>query len=231
VLFAPAEWVLAQVPEETVALSVRLRAVDGSPVVGEPVSLQRLPDEEPVLPECTTDTRGMCTWHVGRGLYQVLFSRPLDDVSALALAEGGLRGFGLTVGERAVSEGQITYHFTFHTDGRVYFDAAPEAATPAPIIPTPELLHGGIAPTSTPEATMTPEPAETEPDGNRADSNSTNSPAAEKGEPTGRGWRLLLLIALGTTAGGGLHLWSRRKNQATPVSKTAPDTAREDTDA
>lgn len=217
-LLAPAEWALAREPAETVALSVRLRAADGSPVVGEAVSLQRLPDEEPVLPECTTDVRGMCTWHVGRGLYQVLFERPLDEVSALAVAEGGLRGFGLTVGERAVSEGQITYHFTFHTDGHVYFDGAPEAVVPAPIIPTLELLHGGIAPTSTPETTVAPEPAETEPDGNQADGDGTNSPAVEKEGPTGRRWRLLLLIALGMTAGGGLHLLSRRKSRAAPAT-------------
>ena len=35
----------------------------------------------------------------------------------------------------------ITYHFTFHSDERVYFDLAPDAPLPAPKIPTTEESH------------------------------------------------------------------------------------------
>lgn len=206
----------AQTGAEPVALSIRLRAPDGSPLAGEPVALQRLPDEEAVLPACTTDAQGMCTWYVGRALYQVLFDQPLDEVSALALAEGGLRGFGLTVGAIPV-----TYHFTLHSDDHVYFDASPEAARPAPIIPTLDLLHGGIKPTPSPEKTVEPEP--------------TNAPLAEHssagGDGVGEGdvestpdgterpdagwrWRLVLLVGLGVAMGGGLHLLRLHSGQA-----------------
>jgi hypothetical protein len=219
---------------ETVALTVRLRAADGAPVTGEPVALQRLPEEEPVLPECTTDNQGVCTWTVGRGLYQVLFDRPLDGVSALALAEGGLRGFGLTVGETP-----ITYHFTFHTDGHVYFDSAPESARPAPIIPTPELLHGGIAPTAAPEATVTPKPAASPPEGSQRsddDEAAEHPPAVESETMSGteQRWRLALFIGLGLTVGSGLHLWSRRKEQRrnrTAARDKAAPSVKEDSDA
>ena len=210
----------------TVALTIRLRAADGAPVTGESVTLQQLPDEEPVLPECTTNNQGVCTWTVGRGLYQVLFDRPLDGVSALALAEGGLRGFGLTVGDDP-----IIYHFTFHTDGHVYFDSAPEAARPAPIIPTPELLHGGIAPTATPAATP---PDDSQRGGN--DEAAEHPPAVESETVSGTGqrWRLVLFIGLGLTVGSGLHLWSRRKerrrNRTAPRDKVAP-AVEEDSDA
>src|SRR5690606_28151427 len=107
-------------------LQIRLRAGDGAAIVGETVILERLPEEERMLPECTTDAYGECSWHVNRGLYQVLFTRPLDDITALAVAEGGLRGLGITVGET-----DIIYHFIFHSDGHVYFDATPEAAVPS----------------------------------------------------------------------------------------------------
>ncbi|MGH2537141.1 MAG: hypothetical protein ACRDHL_07085 [Candidatus Promineifilaceae bacterium] len=205
----------AQTGSGAVALTIRLRASDGAPVAGEPVTLERLPHEEEVLPECETDAAGRCTWHVARGLYQVLFERPLDDVSALALAEGGLRGFGLTAGEAP-----ITYHFTFHSDGRVYFDAAPEAAAPSPIIPTPELLHGGIAPTPTTEATVEPEPAETQPAGRQPDDEDENPSVDQKEEPNSRRrWQVALFIALGLAVGGGLHLWSWHKDRPAPRGK------------
>ncbi len=201
----------AQEGEGKVTLTVQLRAADGEPFTGEPVVLERLPDEDVVPPACRTNAAGTCTWPVARGLYQVLFAPPLDGVSALALAEGGLRGFGLTVGDEAV-----TYHFTFHDDGRVYFDAAPEAARPVPIIPTPELLMGGVAPTATPAADAK---AETGPATVPEDSASGEAPGAplaaedteaHVGPPA---WRFILYLALGLTAGGGLHLYSRRKQR------------------
>ena len=193
-------------------LQIRLRHSDGTAVTGETVILQRLPEEEPVFPDCTTDAYGECTWYVGRGLYQVLFERPLDDISALAVAEGGLRGFGITVGDES-----ITYHFTFHSDGRVYFDAAPEAAVPSPIIPVGDVLHGGTAPTPTltvtrdepVEETPTPEP--------------TNTPDTAVDPPSGNSWRLIVFIGGGLVIGGGLHVWTRRRRQSTGLSdnKTA----------
>lgn len=195
-------------------LQIRLRASDGTAVVGETVILERLPEEEPILPECITDAHGECTWYVGRGLYQVLFARPLDDISALAVAEGGLRGLGITVGDE-----DITYHFTFHSDGRVYFDAAPEAAAPSPIIPVGDVLHGGTAPTPTltviedepVEETATPEP--------------TNTPDTAVDPSSGSSWRLILFIAGGLVIGGSLHLWSRKKQTSGQKTKKPKDQA------
>jgi hypothetical protein len=140
-------------------------------------------------------------------LYQVLFERPLDQVSALALAEGGLRGFGVTVGDT-----DIVYHFTFHSDGHAYFDGAPEAAVPAPLIPAFDALHGGVAPTPVlpvmgADATPMPLPTRT-PD---------TAPSTDSGQAvavsTGQAYRLLLFIGLGLAAGGGLHAWTRLKQQ------------------
>lgn len=199
-------------------LQIRLRASDGMAVVGETVILQRLPEEEPITPECETDSNGECVWYVGRGLYQVLFERPLDDISALAVAEGGLRGLGVTVGDE-----DITYHFTFHSDGRVYFDAAPEAAVPSPIIPAGEALHGGIAPTPVlpvvddelvKETTPTSEP--------------TSVPDTAAGPTSGSSWHLVLFIGGGLVIGGGLHLWSRKRQQQNGQPK---NTKKESTDA
>lgn len=190
-----------------VALRIRLRNSEGAAVTGEMVILQRLPEEESEALACLTDAGGECVWFVGRGLYQVLFTRPLDDVSALALAEGALRGFGLTVGDEA-----ITYHFTFHSDGRVYFDAAPEAPVPVPLIPSPESLHGGVA-----AAVGTPAI------GSHTNSELTNeTPTARPSDvqitavqsQSGNSWQVLLLIALGLIIGGGFHLWSRRLGSA-----------------
>lgn len=181
-------------------LQIRLRTSDGTAVTGETIILEQLPEEEPVSPDCIADANGECTWYVKRGLYQVLFTRPLDDISALAVAEGGLRGFGVTVGDE-----DLAYHFTFHSDGRVYFDAAPEAAVPSPIIPVGDLLHGGTAPTPTliviedepVEETPTPEPI--------------SVPDTAVDVISGNSWRLILFIGGGLVIGGGLHLWTRKK--------------------
>ena len=199
----------AQTEAESVTLRIRLRAADGRPLSGEPITLQRLPDEESVLPECTTDAQGACAWRVGRGLYQVLFARPLDGVTALALAEGGLRGFGLTVGEA-----DVTYHFTLHGDGHVYFDAAPEAAVAAPIIPTPDPLHGGVAPLPTPKATAFPE-TDAQLPSTRGASPTATAVAEPVGDRSGR-WPLALFVGLGLALGGGLHLWSGRRRRRKP---------------
>lgn len=222
----------AQTAGELVALSIHLRSGDGSPVVGELVTLQRLPDEEPVLPMCTSDAQGTCTWHVRRGLYQVLFERPLDEVSALALAEGGLHGFGLTVGEAP-----IAYHFTLHNDGHVYFDAAPEAASPAPVIPTLDLLHGGVEPTPSLAETLEPEPTDGQVveqlplDSDGVDEDNVTQPPAKNDETgSGQRWRLVLLVGLGLVIGGGVYLlrhrpeWGRKRRQERQATGLADKT-------
>ena len=207
--------ILVVVPAQAAApisLTVQLRHSDGTAVTNEPVSLERLPDEEPIAPTCQTDTSGRCTWSVGRGLYQVLFERPLDTISELALAEGGLRGFGLTVGEAS-----ITYHFTFHSDGRVYFDAAPEAAVPSPVIPIGKALHGGVVPTQVPLAIVTESVGPTP----------TTAVASTRGTdtavdpPSGSGWDLLLFLGGGLVLGGSLHLWSRQRQASNRYAEKA----------
>jgi hypothetical protein len=208
--------------DETVRLEIRLRDAGGTAVTGEPVILERLPEEEPM--PCLTDDSGACAWQVGRGLYQVLFTRPLDQVSALALAEGGLRGFGVTVGSE-----DITYHFTFHSDGHAYFDGAPDAAVPAPLIPAFDALHGGVAPTPVlpvmrTDATPMPLPA----------GSSDTAPSIGSGlavaPSTGQTYRLLLFIALGLAGGGGLHAWSRLKGKGHGPSRPVDHTTIRPTD-
>lgn len=194
----------AQTESDLVALTIRLRAPNGDPVEGEAVTLQRLPTEEIVPPVCTTDEEGTCTWYAGRGLYQLLFERPLDDVSALALAEGGLRGFGLTVGEAA-----ITYHFTLHSDHLIYFDAAPEAPVPAPIIPTLDPMHR-VTQANTSDLT-TATPAVTPAGSPHPEENEAAQPEEAEQPARAARWRLLLLAGTGLMAGSGLHLWARRR--------------------
>jgi hypothetical protein len=189
--------------DEPVWLEIRLRDAGGAAVAGERVILERLPEEKPM--PCVTDDDGACAWRVGRGLYQLIFARPLDQISALALAEGGLRGFGLTVGRA-----DIVYHFTIHSDGRAYFDAAPDEAVPSPLIPAFDALHGGVAPTPIlPQmavaSTATPRPAA--------------APDAADPAPTGQAWPLLAFLGGGLLLGGILHLlwapsgrgWLRRQ--------------------
>jgi hypothetical protein len=140
---------------------------------------------------------GQCSWLVTAGLYQVLFNRPLDDLSALALAEGGLDGFGLTVGDD-----DISYHFTFHEDGRVYFDAAPESAVPSPLIPEPGDIHDWTSPTPRMTAESDQPPA------------ATTIPSVglttTQGAVTERSWRPLIFVLLGVGLGGGLYLLQPR---------------------
>ena len=159
--------------ETTVPLTIRLRDSDGRPVTGEVVKLSRLPEETAVA--CTTDTQGECAWPAAPGLYQLLFDRPLDDITAAILGESGLRGLGVMVGAApnggapngAAPNGEspngnkpLTYHFTFHSDGRVYFDLAPDAPRPVPKIPTAEESHfheaGTVVPNAVPNATSIP---------------------------------------------------------------------------
>ena len=205
-------------------LQIQLRYSDGTAVTGEPLSLERLPQAIPMA--CVTDDNGRCTWWVGRGLYQLLFERPLDQISALSLAEGGLRGFGLTVGEAA-----ITYHFTFQPDGHAYFDAAPEAAVPEPILPQFHSLQGGTMPLlegTTAEATMplsqTATPATPEPE-------IVGSPTLVGPTSDNPGPLLLLLLGLGILLGGSVHLLQQRWSSASPQEAPRPQRTNKWTDS
>ena len=207
-----------------VPLQIQLRYSDGTAVSDEPILLQRLPDMQES--NCTTDNNGRCAWDVDRGLYQVIFTQPLDSISSLAVAEGGLRGFGLTVGDTPIS-----YHFTFHHDAHVYFDAAPEAAVPDPIIPTADSLHGGIVPTAvvpTPVSIGAIPPSSMDDTHTIAPDETASTPIAQASdvsvtEPVNPVWRLLLLIILGLALGFGLHLWSRKRRQT--AAQAAAQTA------
>ena len=198
-------------------LRLYLRYSDGTAVTGEPITLERLPQELPM--PCVTDERGRCTWQVGRGLYQVLFERPLDQISALSLAEGGLRGFGLTVGEF-----DIAYHFVFYHDGRAYFDAAPDALRPKPVLPQFQSIQGGTLP-DLPDTwaiqyteTVTTTQAAVTVNG-RAEATAAVTQANTF--TTGSGSTVLLLVGLGLLLGGGLHLLQRRWGATAPGTKTA----------
>lgn len=193
--------------ETAVPLTIRLRDEGGAAVAGEPIVLERLPEEEAVSPACATDDVGACAWRVGRGLYQLLFAHPLDPVSAVAVAEGGLRGLGVTVGEEP-----ITYTFTLAGDGHVYFDAAPDAAVPVPIIPTLDHHHGGGM---APQATLTPPPplSMTVPITTLLTKEVTAAEGEEDNAPFIRLLRLLAFPAAGLALGVALHLWGRRRRQ------------------
>jgi hypothetical protein len=194
-------------------LTLWLRDSQGTAVAGESLLLVGMPEELGEPAGCVTDAEGGCTWSVRRGIYQVIFSRPLDPVSALAVAEGGLRGLGVTVGDTAVA-----YHFTFHSDGRVYFDAAPEtaapeAAVPKPLIPTGEMLHGGVATlvTATPAPTVvlttvpTPRPV---------------APELAARPTTGQMWRMLFFIGGGALVAFAVQRYFQRQFAAAAAEQT-----------
>jgi hypothetical protein len=179
-----------------VTVTVHLRDSLGSPIAGETVLLERLPTGESEPAACVTDADGVCAWRAAPGLYQLFFERPLDEVTQLALAEGGLRRYGITVGERSVS-----YHFTFHHDGLVYFDSEPSAPVPVVVVPSLEDLHLG----HTPPATATAPPDETG-GASTAETPAAQMPASATAmQLTGEGpsetpvltWLLFLSIAAG----------------------------------
>jgi hypothetical protein len=194
-----------------------------------------LPDGEPISPDCITNATGQCTWYVEPGLYQLLFSRPLDEISALAVAEGGLRGLGLTVGRTAV-----TYHFTFHSDAYVYFDAAPDAAVPEPVIPAETHQHGSAVtrPVDTaethqhgdeetiPELVDTAETPHHHETATAVPSSVAITATQISAESAGRPWLPLVYIALGLLLGSGLHFLQRYssslRRQAQKANKRPP---------
>jgi len=171
---------------ESVTLTIQLRAADGTPLMGESVILEQLPDAAAEGPECQTNQEGLCTWPVAPGLYQVRFpAYALDDLSALALAEGGLSGLGVTVGESA-----IRYAFTVQDDGHVYFDATPDAAAPTPRLPTQFGVSGGVV--LSPAVSQVTEPQVT--------ATSTQAEANALGTRLQPGWQMVIAI------GGGIFL-------------------------
>ncbi|MCP4423029.1 MAG: hypothetical protein GY803_00910 [Chloroflexi bacterium] len=205
-------------------VAIRVRTGDGSPLADEEIILLSSPDDEAVSPDCVTDDQGECAWNVGRGVYQVQFvNRNLDAVSALAVAEGGLSHFGITVGDE-----EIAYHFVLHRDGRIYFDQTPDAPLPSPIIPTLEDLHWheAIAPeaavTDTPAPaiiSLQPEPTQTAVPGlsTPVSELAAEAPAFDKGMPQRR---LLALVPIGLLLGIALHLiWKRRGKTNRPSAK------------
>lgn len=203
---------LGQAPGDApVRLQLRLRESAGAPVVGTVVQIQRMPDGLPALSDCQSNAQGLCTWQVSPGLYQVSFDRPLDPVTAAAVAEGGLTGLGLTVGQE-----DITYHFVFSPDSHVYFDSAPAATVPVPIIPTWDELHSDVLPVTTDShsepGAKTPRPTATlYPD---------DAVAPDK-EDAHASWRLLLFIGLGVALGSGLYYRSRRHTLTTNLYQDA----------
>ena len=192
--------------EAGVPVQVRLRDSQGTPVAGEPLRLERLPESAAVPPDCTTDAAGQCTWQVERGLYQLRLTRPLDALTRLALAEGGLTGLGLTVGDRP-----LTYHFTLAADGYLYFDQAPAAARPQPFVPTWADIHvGEPVPAGTPAGTPAAAAAATVTPASPPAADSPAGAVGEGGHPARPGWSPLWFLALGLGLGGGLHYWRRR---------------------
>lgn len=201
------EVALAQAPE-TVELTIQLRDADGRSQAGEPVRLLQQPDSVPVLSDCQTDALGECHWQVTPGLYELQFSTAPDALTALALAEGGLAGHGITVGETA-----IRYGFVQIAGGVIYFDTAPEANRPVPFIPTWADLHhhADELPQTTPTFTSTEQSASYP---------LTPITTPEPGEPAGStapSWRLLGFLALGLLTGASLHLISRWRRGRTPA--------------
>lgn len=195
-----------------VEVTVQLRDATGQPLTGESLTLATFLTDVNATMRCQTDADGRCRWAVEPGLYELLSARPLDAVSRLALAEGGLRGYGLTVGETP-----ITYHFVLHSDTRLHFDAAPEAVQPQPIIPVadPDHTHGIAVPTEPP---IPPATASAEPTDARATPEetpwaiaTTTRQTSTTGSQLSRILTVIGYIGLGLAVGGGLHWWTRRR--------------------
>ena len=191
--------------DDVVALEIRVRDAEGNPLAGETIRIALSLSERSGLDQCITDTTGTCHWELGKGIYEVHWDRPMDDLSILTSAENGLNSFGVTVGDEP-----IAYHFVLHTDSRIYFDAAPNAAIPEPIIPTINTIHlhapleigvGKVEFSAEIALTPTAEPT-------KQLSETAQQPESDSDSP----WRILLLIIIGLLVGGCLHLWSQRRN-------------------
>lgn len=207
IITVQATWPVRLAAQTAVPVTIVIRAADGAPVAGEAVRLIRHPSL--TTETAVTNTGGRCIFHVPRGLYEVAFTPQLDALSALAVAEGGLHNFGITVGDQA-----ITYHFTFQADGHVYFDGAPAAATPSPIQPRLQDLHfiGGAGP-----ATPVPWPPAELSDEERQASTPwpavTATPGPAAGTAATSNWTpLLLILFTGITLGLAGFIAHRRRD-------------------
>lgn len=210
-------------------VTIRLRHINGAPVVGEQVRLLRPPENEPILPDCTTDVNGECSWFVGRGLYALDFEGlSLDQLVSLAAAEGGLTGLGITVGEE-----DITYGFVIANGNKVYNDLAPESPEPEPFIPELEdLIHHetdsheheeNILPPSetTPDAELTPAlpvpPSKFTPTSVPvALTNSGDDPGESSTSGQSRWWpriRFFLILGGGLVLGGAAFAWQQQRQK------------------
>lgn len=191
--------------QPTVPVTIALRYADGAPVAGEEVRLTSHPSL--TTETAVTNTGGQCVFNISRGLYEVAFTPRLDEVSALAVAEGGLHGFGITVGDEA-----ITYHFTFQANGHVYFDSAPEAVTPVPIKPQLEDMHfiggaGQPTPTALPATTIP------ESDTNQSPAPVTATPIPALETESSEKWKTLFFISVtGVTIGLIGFMVSKRRH-------------------
>ena len=185
--------------DDVVPLEIHVRDAEGNSLAGEPIRIALSLSNSSTFEPCSSDANGSCRWDVGKGVYEVHWERSMDDLSVLTSAENGLSSFGVTVGNEP-----ITYHFVLHTDSRIYFDAASDAAIPEPIIPTIDTIHLHAPIESGVEvvefsAENTPTPI-VEP---------TKQPVESKSRSP---WRILLLIIIGLFVGGGLHLWSQHRS-------------------
>jgi len=191
--------------DDLIPLEIRVRDAEGNPLAGEIVRIALSLSENSTFEPCFTNATGICGWNVNKGVYEVHWDRPMDDLSVLTSAENGLNSFGITVGDKP-----IAYHFVLHTDSRIYFDAAPNAAIPEPIIPTASMIH-----THTPIENWVGE-AEFSAENTANTTQESADPLAEtSGETrtdTNPLWRILLLIFVGLLIGGGLHLWSQHQS-------------------
>lgn len=219
ILYACLNTVWAEIvqAQALVPVTISIRYMDGTPAKGEEVTLLSQPDY--IAQTAVTDENGLSIFNVSRGIYEIRFDASLDPVSALAVAEGGMMNFGITVGDEAIS-----YHFTLD-NGLVYFDSTPDATVPSPIIPELKDLHfigGAGEPTPTSlsgtivlemKETVTPEVSKTAVSPNIT-RQATHTPIPERlavnqdGSAT-NGLLLIGAIAVGMLLGGIIFVINR----------------------
>lgn len=217
-------------------VTIRLRDTDGTPVAGERVRLLRPPENEPIPPDCTTDVNGECSWFVGRGLYALEFEElALDQLVALAVAEGGLTGPGITVGNE-----DITYGFVITNGNKVYNDLAPDSPVPEPFIPALEdVIHHEVDAHEHDEENILPQPETTPfpeltpvvpspPNQSTPTSvsvtliTSGNSPGGLSTPEPGGWWprvRFFLILGGGLVLGGAAFTWQQRRRKGEEAAK------------
>jgi hypothetical protein len=201
-------WIWQAVAPQMTTVNVQLRAADGSPIVGTSLQLVAFSAELAQAQPCLTNRAGSCIWPVEAGLYELLSDQPLDALSRYAVAESGLRGLGITVGDAP-----ITYTLTIQPDNFLYFDTAPDALTPVPFIPTEANTHLTFTPTATAEVSAVGEPSQTT-ENTLTDTTTTNPSAAETvSEDSSLSNRLLIIIGIGSGIGIGLALLPRLRRR------------------